>query len=472
MRVFDIINLGMEYLTLGIFVAVLAGIGFALWYFLYFKKKRPGEKFHWWKMLLWGIFLVYLVVVFGATMLSRGSFYGNEKIYPLFYSYKDAWNDFSMTEWRNIILNILMFVPFGFFVPILSKKMNACWKVYLMGFAVTCVIETIQLVFNRGVFEPDDLMGNTLGTMIGYGIYCIGKYFVAKRKKERRESFGGVLSLQLPLLVVVAAFSTFFIAYQMKELGNISDAYIVKQKNIFVTSEQEFADEAPKATVYKASVLTVEETEKLAKELFAKQGLGIDQSRTDIYENSAFYYSDGGNRFNVWFEYDGGVFSFYDFERRHYGQEDIPVKTDANENEIRLALSETGIFVPDVAVFENKGEGAYRFTADKIVDGAILYDGYVECEFYEDGKCGSIEYQILTLDSYKEFDIISEKEAYEELQDGKFSYWRENNDVVNMVVEDVRLGYRLDTKGFYQPVYIFSTRIGENEWDIMIPAIK
>ena len=40
MRISDIINLGMEYMILGVSLVVVLGIGLTLWYFLYFKRKR------------------------------------------------------------------------------------------------------------------------------------------------------------------------------------------------------------------------------------------------------------------------------------------------------------------------------------------------------------------------------------------------------------------------------------------------
>lgn len=69
-----------------------------------------------------GILLYYLVVVLGVTLLDRGAFGGNGKIQPLFYSYRDAWVNFSKTAWRNIILNICMFVPFGLLLPICVQR--------------------------------------------------------------------------------------------------------------------------------------------------------------------------------------------------------------------------------------------------------------------------------------------------------------------------------------------------------------
>ena len=95
MRLMDIVSLGMDYIVVGIVALLFVGMVFSLWYFLRFKKRRAGEKLDKKRLLIWAVFIIYGVVVLGVTMLSRGNYYGNNKIYPLFYSYKDAWNDFS-----------------------------------------------------------------------------------------------------------------------------------------------------------------------------------------------------------------------------------------------------------------------------------------------------------------------------------------------------------------------------------------
>lgn len=474
MRLSDIVNLGKEYLIVGLCLAMLLGIGFILWYFLYFKKKRNGERLKWGRVVWAGVFLIYLVVVFGATMLSRGNFYGNEKIYPLFYSYKDAWNDFSMTEWRNIILNILMFVPLGILVPLLFKKMQDFWKVYLVGFGVTCFIEIAQLFLKRGVFEQDDLLGNTVGVMIGYGLYRLGKYILNRVRYQKREKCGQMLLLQIPFLMAFAAFGTIFLVYYGKELGNLSCEYIIKQKNISVTSDMNFEEETTAVSVYKAKIFSVEETENCVRELFSKQGYSIDESRTDIYENTAFYYSkEGENRLSVWFYYDGGTFHYNDFERGFFDEENsVKVKTDATEEEVRGALENIGVFVPTGTVFENKGEGTYCFTADKVMLDDTMYDGEIDCVYYEDGSFGEINSQVMELNVYKEFEILSEKEAYEELVEGEFSYWRADEEMLNIQVQEIKLEYRLDTKGFYQPVYVFEADMNGWQGELIVPAIK
>lgn len=73
----------------------------------------------------------------------------------------------------NLAGNVIGFVPFGFIVPVMHKKMESFWKVSLLGFLFSLCVETIQLVTKVGCFDVDDLMLNTLGAMIGCGAFLI-----------------------------------------------------------------------------------------------------------------------------------------------------------------------------------------------------------------------------------------------------------------------------------------------------------
>lgn len=475
MRLSDIIGLAGSYLCMGLVAAGILGGIYLCWYHLYFKKKWPDKKLNRKRLIGWGIFIIYLVVVIGATMLSRGGFFGNTRIYPLFYSYRDAWTDFSITEWRNIILNIGMFVPFGFFLPYLIKRTAAFWKVSVIGFLFTLSIELVQLLSKRGVFEPDDLLGNTVGAMIGYGVYYLVTYLVKKRKKEVTPKVYAVLLCQLPLVLAIGAFTTIFLVYHTKELGNMPSACIMKQKNIEVTGRTDYLETVGEVMVYKASVMTPDETRELADNIFDRLGCKIDEQRTDIYENTAIYYSlgngDNQNRYSIWAEYDGGVFRFTDFGK-NFGESDTQLKEDASETEIREALEKMGVYVPKEVSFDKGNEGEYIFSADKLKLDGKMYDGYIRCTYFEDETIGSVNYELLTPDEYKMVEIMSEAEAYEQIREGNFSYFRAGDEVLEIELTGVRLNYELDTKGFYQPVYLFEGMANGYETQIVIPAIK
>lgn len=72
------------------------------------------------------------------------------------------------TVFLNLVGNVLAFVPFGLFFPLLSRKNRSFWKVTLISFEVSLGVEVIQLVTRVGSCDVDDMILNTLGGMIGY----------------------------------------------------------------------------------------------------------------------------------------------------------------------------------------------------------------------------------------------------------------------------------------------------------------
>ena len=69
-------------------------------------------------------------------------------------------------------LNVLLFMPLGYLIPLSYSKINRWWKVLLLGFTFSLLIETVQLITRLGWFDTSDLLHNTLGAVMGYWIYC------------------------------------------------------------------------------------------------------------------------------------------------------------------------------------------------------------------------------------------------------------------------------------------------------------
>ncbi|APF28907.1 vanZ like family protein [Clostridium sporogenes] len=72
----------------------------------------------------------------------------------------------------NILGNILMFGPLGLLLPLLWKSFRKFSKTVLFGFVVSFTIEFSQLFLARGT-DIDDLILNTIGTMLGYLAFVI-----------------------------------------------------------------------------------------------------------------------------------------------------------------------------------------------------------------------------------------------------------------------------------------------------------
>ena len=71
--------------------------------------------------------------------------------------------------YRNIIGNIIMFIPFGFFTSYYLKLERKSF-VFFLTFIVSLVIESIQLKIGRA-FDVDDIILNMVGSLTGYYLY-------------------------------------------------------------------------------------------------------------------------------------------------------------------------------------------------------------------------------------------------------------------------------------------------------------
>lgn len=75
----------------------------------------------------------------------------------------------------NFIGNTAMFIPLGIVWPSVFRQLNTPVKAISAGVGVSLFIEILQLPFFDRVSDIDDLILNSLGYLIGYGIYRIVK---------------------------------------------------------------------------------------------------------------------------------------------------------------------------------------------------------------------------------------------------------------------------------------------------------
>lgn len=462
MRLENLIEMGIGYGILGLFVALVVIVVIIIWFMKHKDNPRYTKKYCLKRIILTAIFVCYLMVVLGGTLLDRGIMfeYGFTRKVQLFSSYIEAWNSFSFTEWRNLLLNIAMFIPFGLLLPILSDKLKQTWKIYLAGFSISVLIEIAQLTLRLGVFECDDILNNTLGTMIGFGIYVFISAVVRKNKKTSY-----IVIHQIPLILLIVCLSSVMIIYNAKEFGNLTEnySYRVNMDNVVLSSKYEFNSETKTVPAYKLKIGTLEDTLNVAKEMFGYCDSKVDESQNDIYDATAIHYSEG-RRYCVWVDYEGLTTQFTDFN--YIGDEG---KTGCSEEEIRKALEKFNVDIPDAAAFEEIENGRYKFTVDMYFKDGKLKDGTLICVCSKDGNIVEIDNGIITFEEYKEVEVISEKDAYEKIKEGKFKSWSQCKSIE---IESVELSYAVDSKGYYQPVYEFKYKKDTEEEIIIVPAMK
>lgn len=81
----------------------------------------------------------------------------------------------------NIFGNIGVFLPFGILLPVIfGEKMMKSFTIFIVGLFI---LESLQLVTKRGSFDIDDFILNSLGFLIGYGLY---KAFIVLVKAKKQ----------------------------------------------------------------------------------------------------------------------------------------------------------------------------------------------------------------------------------------------------------------------------------------------
>lgn len=114
------------------------------------------------------LFGSYLSAILLITFLSRES--GNKvgADWQLF----STWG-INVRNNAYAVENILLFIPYGFFSCQTFRGLRRLARCTLFGAAVSLCIESLQLVTGRGFFQLDDILTNTVGTMLGCLIFLL-----------------------------------------------------------------------------------------------------------------------------------------------------------------------------------------------------------------------------------------------------------------------------------------------------------
>ena len=87
-----------------------------------------------------------------------------------FWQYREQLGAYAM--FTNLFGNVLIFVPFGFFMPMASKY-RSFFSAVFYSFVLSFCVETFQLIAKVGSFDVDDLLLNTIGGAFGYVVFVV-----------------------------------------------------------------------------------------------------------------------------------------------------------------------------------------------------------------------------------------------------------------------------------------------------------
>ncbi len=157
------------------------------------------------KTICWILFLGYVALLTKNILFKKNPRYYKNYFRTEYqhYKIKDGWErantkPFSTirlfynsrrmnTEYKknNLLGNLVGFIPFGFFLPLLVPWFRNGFKILFAGLLFSLGYEMMQLIFGLGIFDVDDLILNTAGCFAGYIIFLLAKIFILLPEKKK-----------------------------------------------------------------------------------------------------------------------------------------------------------------------------------------------------------------------------------------------------------------------------------------------
>ena len=264
-----------------------------------------------------------------------------------------------------------------------------------------------------------------------------------------------ITAYQIPLIVSIISISVIFINYNKQELGNlsISNSYNIDMSKVDVSTKVNLDNKSKKVDVYESYVGNKEDAINLANKIFSKVNTKVDESQNDEYDDTIVFKGENDD-YTLWVNYKGLTTWFID-----YSQFEAKGKENLTYKEVRDLISKFDIKLPKEADFEDCGEGNYSISLDMVKLEDVYLNGELTCKISENNIVSDFTNNIISYKPYKQYQILSLKEAYNEILQGKFKLLDVLERNSKMEVTGVDLIYQLDSKGFYQPVYNFEVNI-------------
>ena len=159
--------------------------------------------FCFYKELFTLVFILYVMCLFEVVTLQDNN-YGLSNFIPFkeIFRYQIG----SRLFIKNIVGNILLFLPYGYFASYYldNKKL---WPTALLTIILSFTIETVQLKIGR-TFDVDDIILNTCGGIIGGFIYSLSESVSNKLPKVlKTEGFINFIVIITIILLIIYLFN-------------------------------------------------------------------------------------------------------------------------------------------------------------------------------------------------------------------------------------------------------------------------
>lgn len=129
---------------------------------------KNKKKFIFYKEVLTLGFILYVMALFRAVTFQDVS-WSTSNFIPFKEMFRYEFG--SKLFFKNVVGNMLMFIPYGFFVSYFLKLKNP-FTIISLTTLVSFTIELTQLVIGR-VFDIDDIMLNIIGGFLGFILFVV-----------------------------------------------------------------------------------------------------------------------------------------------------------------------------------------------------------------------------------------------------------------------------------------------------------
>lgn len=164
--------------------------------------KTNNKPFVLYKELISLCFVIYALLLFElVTSTDFNSFSNNFIPFKEIFRYRMS----SVLFYRNVIGNVILFLPFGFFVSYYCK-LNKYYYNLLVIFITSFSIEIIQSMIGRS-FDIDDVILNLIGGYLGYVIYILSGKILRYYSVKLRNNI--LLNVILFIVILILAYIIF-----------------------------------------------------------------------------------------------------------------------------------------------------------------------------------------------------------------------------------------------------------------------
>lgn len=139
---------------------------------------KHREKIVFYKEIFMFVFVIYMMCLFYVVTFQDIDSTGISGYNIIPFKEMFRYPIGSSLFFKNVIGNLIMFVPFGFFTAYILRETKLRW-VLLITLVVSITIELTQTQIGR-VFDIDDVLLNIVGGIIGYYCFSIVYRFCKK----------------------------------------------------------------------------------------------------------------------------------------------------------------------------------------------------------------------------------------------------------------------------------------------------